>query len=129
MKTKQPYQENNMSKEQKSNQELQIEVLTAKLENLSSKVTKAKTSEEEFQERLAKYEASKPKRDALKADIEKRRMEIWSQNPKMKQEEVILMESWERRAKSIEATDPEFAGKLKGQMKAKVKEVNEDMNR
>lgn len=115
-----------MSKEKSTNQELEIELLKEQLKNLSSQVSKPKTSEEEFQERVAKYEAKQAERDSLKQEIEKRKMEIWAANPKMRQEEVILMESWERRAKAIEKSNPNFAAQLRNQMKLKVKEVNED---
>lgn len=120
-----------MSKKEKSQEveALEVQLLLEKIKNLEAKVTKPKTSDEEFQERLAKYESSKEQREQLKAEIEKRRMEIWSVNPKMRQDEVILMEAWERRAKAVKSSDPNFAIQLENQMKRKVKEVNEDYNR
>jgi hypothetical protein len=120
-----------MSKKEAQGQEpsLEMQLLMEKVKNLESKVTKPQTSDEEYQERLAKYEVSKGQREELKAQIESRKMEIWQQNPKMRQDEVILMEAWERRAKSIEATNPDFAKQLKHQMKLKVKEVNEAYDR
>lgn len=110
-------------------QSLEMQLLLEKIKNLESKVTKPKTSEEDYQERVNKYEAGQEARDKLKAEIEARRMQIWQENPKMRQDEVILMEAWERRAKAVAETNPGFAAQLKAQMKLKIKEVNEAYDR
>lgn len=116
-----------MAKQQEQNTEL--ELLKAKLELLEGKVTKHKTSEEEFHARVAKYEASKEQREALKAQIEKRRLEIM-QLPelmgKARLDEVILLEAWERRAKDIESTNPSFAERLRYEFKKKVRDIQKD---
>lgn len=109
--------------------DLQVELLNEKLKNLEAQVTKPKTTEEQFQERVARYESKQAERDELKAKIEQRKMQIWQENPRMRSDEVQLIESWERRAKEIEASNPEFAKRLRYEIKRKIKEVNEDLNR
>lgn len=116
-----------MSKQETRN--VEMELLQEKLKNLEAKVTKPKTTEEEFQERVAKYESSKAMRDEEKAKIEKRQMELWQQHPKAKQHEIVLFEAWERRANQVEKSNPEFASKLRRNMKRKVKEINEAYDR
>lgn len=112
-----------------SNQDLEMQLMREKLKNLESQLTKPKTSEEQFQERLARYEANKEKREAQKLEIEKRKMQIWQANPRMRQDEVMLIESWERRIEETKESNPHFASMLKHRIKEKIKEVNEDIFR
>lgn len=119
-------QENNVVAK---NQELEIELLKAKLENLAGKISKPQNSEEAFQARVDAYEAKQAEREQLMQQIEKRRMQIWTENPKMRQDEVLLVEAWERRIKETESKNPHFAQMLRLRIKEKIKEVNQDLFR
>lgn len=127
-----------MAKEQKQNEQdiklqdvkdLQLELLLEKIKSLENNQKKPQTADEAFQARVQKYESSQAERDKLKQEIEKRKMELWSQNPRMRQDEVILIEAWERRAKSVESSNPDFAKRLRYEIRMKIKEVSEDSNR
>lgn len=115
-----------MAKEERN---IELELLREQMKNLQAQVQKPKSSEEAFQERLAKYESKVQEREELRQQIEKRRMEIWAQNPRMRQDEVLLIEAWERRIKQTEKSNPGFAQQLKAHMKIKIDEVNKDPNR
>lgn len=116
-----------MSKsEAKQERNLEVELLNEKLKNLEAQIKKPQNSEEAFQARVDQYEAGAAKREVLRQEIEKRRMEIWQQNPKMRQDEVLLIESWERRIKETENKNPHFAQMLKFRITEKIKEVNKD---
>lgn len=114
-----------MAKE-KTSQELQIELLTEKLENLSSKVSKPQSQEEAYQVRQALYDSKKAERDALKLAIDNRRMEIMMRPDlmgKAKLSDVMILESWERRAKTLAESDPEQSAKLMAQFNRRVREI------
>ena len=120
-----------MAKEQ-SNQELQIELLKAQIENLSQKVTKPQTSEEAYQRRVEQYDAMEAKRNELRAQIDKRRMEIMLMPElmgKARMDEVILLESWERRAKLVEKSNPHFSAFLRNQYQRKIRDIKNDVLR
>lgn len=117
--------EKQMSKE-KTNRDLELELLQEKLKNLEQRVTKPKNSQEEYEERLAKYDANKDKREALKQVINQRRMELQQQNPKAKWAEIEIIEAWERRSEELKATDPAGSQMFKNQIKRKLKEINSD---
>lgn len=119
-----------MAKE--SNEQLQIELLKAQVENLIGKITKPKNTEEEFAERCAKYDAKQAERNELKRQIDQRRLELMMLPElmgKARMDEVILLESWERRAKSIEKSNPSFAIQLMNQYKRKMREIKNDSMR
>jgi len=111
------------------NRDLELELLKAKLELVEGKVTKPKTSEEEFQERLAKYEASKPAREELTAKIEARRMELMYKHPKARIDEIIVLEAWERRIEQTKKSDANFSNRLKYEYQRKINEINTDYTR
>jgi len=111
---------------------LEVELLKEKVENLKSKIEKPKTSEELFQERVQKYESSQKERDTLKSQIEKRRLEIMQEPEllgKARWDEVILLESWERRAKNVEKIDPNFAIILRNNIARKKRDIKTDTSR
>lgn len=117
-----------MAKEQNA-QDLQIELLKAQLENLNNKVSKPQTTEEMYQARCDRYDALESKRNELRASIDKRRMEIMLMPEllgKARMDEVILLESWERRAASLEKSNPAFSDYLKGMFKRKLRDIKQD---
>lgn len=112
-----------------TNQDLQIELLKAQLENLSAKMSKPQTQEEAFHLRQEQYEAKAEYRELLKKKIEQRRMEIMMRPDlmgKARMDEVILLESWERRAEDLKEKNPHFAAFLKGQFERKLKDIKQD---
>lgn len=113
----------------KDTEALQIELLNEKIKNLQAQVTKPKTSEEMYQERLSKYETARENREKLKHEIDKRKLELWSKYPKMRSDEIMLIEAWERRAESLKDTNPHFAQQLQYRIREKIKEVNSDPTR
>lgn len=117
-----------MSKKEEQN--LELELLKAQLETLKAQVGHKKDAQQEYQERLARYEANKEYREKLKADIERRRMEIWQANPRLKSDEVAVIEGLERRSKQAQAAgDLNAKAKFDHAIKMKLKEVAEDITR
>jgi uncharacterized protein (DUF342 family) len=113
-------------------QDLQIELLKSQVENLTSKIVKPKNSEEEYQERVTKYESKQAERDVLLVKIEQRRMEIMMMPElmgKARMDEAILLESFERRALNIQKTNPNFAVVLQNAFKRKIRDIQKDTNR
>lgn len=112
-----------MAKEQTENEKnLEVELLKQKLKNLEQLLVQPKNAQEEYQERVAKYEAEQGKRDKMKKEIEKNRMELWAQNPRARQDEIVVLEAWIRKAATT--TDPEYKARLEQAIKAKFKEIN-----
>jgi len=111
---------------------LEMELLRAKIDLLESKVTKPQTAEEDYQKREALYESKAGERLELTHAIERRRLEIMMMPElmgKARMDEVILLESWERRAKSIEKSNPNFSIKLMNEFKRKIRDIKQDVFR
>ena len=122
-----------MAKEVKEPQEnLELELLKAKLALLETKVTKPQTAEEDYAKREALYDSKASEREALRQRIEARRMEIMMMPElmgKARMDEVILLESWERRSKSLEKTNPNFSIILMNEFKRKIRDIKQDVLR
>lgn len=108
-----------MSKDTKSNKELEVEIEKAKTEVLVEKIkrleaiTKGSDKEVEFQERIALYESKKPERDALKAKIQQRvyelQMEAMNAGLSYTLQDCIQLESFERLSKEAKQRDDQDA--------------------
>jgi hypothetical protein len=111
-------------KTKKNDRDLELELLKAEMELLKGKVTKPKNSEEEFLERVARYEANKEAREIMQKEIEQRRMELQQQLQKARYSEIVTLEAWDRRAKDVEKANPGYATRLRNEYKMKVREIN-----
>lgn len=114
----------------KTEKDLEMELLEQKIKTLEAHVgKKGKSADELYQERLMKYEASKKEREEQKQKIEARKMEIWQEFPKFNGQEIALIEAWERRAAQLENVDPVASKRYREIIKEKYKEVAKDPNR
>lgn len=110
----------------KKDRNFEVELMEEKIKALESKIAKPQSKEELFQERLAKYEASKPRREALAAKINQRRRELQEMYPKARYEEVKILEAWERRAEQLKDSDPNASARFKYEFKVRISQINKD---
>ena len=98
-------------------QEKQLELLNKQMD-LLKKPDQAK----EFEERVAKYEASKEAREAMTKEIEATRMSLMQRFNWLKIDDIIVIESNIRRAKELQAKQPNDATKLFNHAKVKIEQ-------
>ena len=113
----------------KAERNFEVELMEEKIKSLEAKVTKPQTSEEAFQERLVKYEAGQPRRDALKAEIQERRRVMQEKYPKARYEEIKTLEAWDRRSDMLKDKDMNASIKLRNEFIRRVNQIQKDPTR
>lgn len=108
----------------KVKENMETELLKAKIEVLESKIPAAANKEAEYIERVKKYEANADKRRELQFQIEQNRLKLMAMYPKATQSDILILEAWQRRIEETKKTDPGYSARLQREYKQRINEIN-----